>query len=212
MRFILVNFFILLLNFSAQANIQNFLERMCQTSEDSFGWIMEVSKAEKFIEKTFEFYEKERVDIEKEVWGKNLNELQSQVKNELFPFLKNKIEAQAVFLIVLKDIQTFNIIGTLLFEEIIACDNKVIWNLRVFGLYDEYKKYLNCIKKTFDYIRDIAKNGSVDKIVTVGMQDDKFIINLILMRLGFDEDLNYFSDYKIALYEKYFSLNLKELD
>ncbi|MDP1880357.1 MAG: hypothetical protein Q8K60_05405 [Parachlamydiaceae bacterium] len=212
MRFILVSFFVLLSNFNVQANIKPFLEKMCQISEDSLGWIMELSNNHEAVDYTLEFYKKELVDIEKEVWGNNLNELQSQVKNEQFVLLKNKMEMQAGFLIVLKDIQTLKIIGSLFIEEIVTCDNKVIWNLRVFGLYDEYKKYLNCIKKTFGYIRDIAKNGSVHKIVTFGMQDDKFIINLVLMRLGFDEDLNYFSEYKIASYEKYFSMNLKESD
>jgi hypothetical protein len=212
MRFILVSFFILFFNFNVQANIQHFLERMCQISEDSFGWTMEISKDGEFIEKKLEFYKKELIDLEKEVWGKNLNELQSQGKNEQFAFFKNKIETQAGFLIVLKDIQTLKIMGSLFIEEVITSDNKMIWHLRAFGLYNEYKKYLNCIKKTFAYVRDIAKNVGVDKIVTLGMQDDKFIVNLILMRLGFDEDLNYFSDYKITSYEKYFSTNLKESD
>jgi hypothetical protein len=210
MRFILVSFFILLSNFNVQANLQPFLEKMCQISGGSFGWIMEVCKDEELIEKTLEFYKKELVDIEKEVWGDNLNELQSQVKNEQFAILKNKVETQAGFLIVLKDIQTLKTIGFLFIEEVVTCDNKVMWHLRVVGLYNEYKKYLNCIKKAFGYVRDVAKNVSVDKIVTLGMQDDKFIINLVLMRLGFDEDLNYFSEYKIASYEKYFSMDIKK--
>ncbi|MDP1723170.1 MAG: hypothetical protein Q8L85_00515 [Alphaproteobacteria bacterium] len=212
MRFILVSFFILLSNFNVQANIKPFLEKMCQISEDSLSWIMELSNNHEAIDYTLEFYKKELVDIEKEVSGKNLNELQSQVKNEQFAILKNKMETQVGFLIVLKDIQTLKIIGSLFIEGVVTCDNKVIWHLRVFGLYNKYKKYLNCIKKTFSYVRDVAKNVCVDKIVTLGMQDDKFIINLILMRLGFDEDLNYFSEYKIASYEKYFSMDLGDLN
>lgn len=211
-RYVLTSLFVLCITFKVQANIQKSLEYMCQNIGNNLGWIMEVSNDDEAINHTLKVYKKELFDIEKEIWGKDVNKLQEQIKDNQFFILKNKLNEKTVFLVVLKDSQTLKIMGTFFIEEIITQDYERIWHLRTFGLYNDYKKHLNCIKKTFAYVKDMAKNANVDKIVTLGMQDDKFIINLILMRFGFDEDLNYSSDYKIASYEKYFSMNLKELN
>lgn len=203
-------------SFNIQTKFQDNLDVMCQLYADTVGWCMEVCKDEESIENTLAVYKKELITTGKEMRGDDITEEQLQKLGEAQAIiLKNKIEARTGCILAFRDVQTNNIVGSLFLDEVKTQDNKVIWDLRAFGLYTEYKKDLyerndSVIGILFDVIIGMAKNAGVFKFASSGKIDDEFIMNRILMSQGFKEDLDYSTEDRPAGLVKYFSIILNE--
>jgi hypothetical protein len=113
-------------------------------------------------------------------------------------------------LLSFKDIQTQDIMGSLFLDEVITKDKQLVWDLRAFGLYKEYKKDPDSIKRLFPAIKGAAISVSVDKIASSGKNDEEFLINKLLLDLGFERDNEYFTLDRPAGLVKYYSIILNE--
>ncbi|MDP1880356.1 MAG: hypothetical protein Q8K60_05400 [Parachlamydiaceae bacterium] len=212
MRYILVSFFVFFLSFNAQAKIQDILDVMCDICGNSLGWRIEVAKDDHLIENTLDVYRREIASTIHEIGGNDLTDEQIlQMGMNQSIILKDKIKKGTGCLLAFRDIQTQDVIGSLFLDEVITKDKQLVWDLRAFGLYKEYKKDPDSIKKgLFPAIKGAAITMFVDKIASSGKNDEEFMINKLLLDLGFERDDEYFTLDRPAGLVKYFSMKLKD--
>lgn len=210
MRYILMICFVSLFSFNVHAKIQDMLDMMCDICGNSLGWTIEVAKDEGLIENTLQVYRREIASTIQEIGGNDLTEEQIiQMGIDQSIILKNKIMAGTGCLLSFKDIQTQDVIGSLFLDEVITENNQLVWDLRAFGLYKEYKKDPDSVKRLFPAIKGTAMTAFVDKIASSGKNDEEFLINKLLLDLGFERDDEYFTPDRPAALVKYYSMKLK---